>query len=94
MAIVINNTGQVKSSADQLSANSVKLNSVSESLEYILSEVKEYWEQSQQDAQTFSTGLQENIDKLSTIVSCNKEFSSAITNYMDVTEKISSTTVN
>lgn len=94
MALIqINDTATVKSKAEELASNSVQLESVRQSIEHVLMEVKEYWNQTQQDAQAFTKGLDENVKYLETVIGCNKDFSTTITNYMDVTEKVASTSV-
>lgn len=94
MALVINNTQQVKDYASQLATNAEKISSVQYSIDYILNELAEYWEQTQEDAQTFATGLKNNSSNLETIVECNKEFAVAIENYINATESTASTTVS
>lgn len=88
MALIkINNTGQVINDAEEVATNAVKINSVAESIDYILTEVKGYWEQSQQDAQNFYNGLLQNVGILKTIAECNKDFSTTITKYAENQEK-------
>lgn len=93
MALIqITNTQQAKTDAENLASSAVETESVIESIEYILSEIKQYWEESQQDAQTFSTGLETNVNTLKTIVECNKDFSAAITKYAENQEKTAQNT--
>lgn len=94
MALIkINNTGQVKNDAEEIATNAIKINSVAESIEFILTEVKGYWEQTQQDAQTFYTGLEQNVGILKTIAECNKDFSTTITKYAENQEKTGNNSV-
>lgn len=88
MALIkINNTAQAISDAEEIATNAIEINSVAESIEFILSEVKGYWEQTQQDAQVFSAGLEKNLETLNNIVECNKEFSQVITKYAENQDK-------
>lgn len=94
MALIqINDTALVKAKAEELASNSVQVESARQSIEHILMEVKEYWAQTQQDAQTFTTGLEQNVKFIETVIGCNKDFSTAIINYMNVTEKVANTGV-
>ena len=87
--ISINNIQNVVNSAEQLAALTTDLESARDSVEYILNEVKEFWSQTQQDAQTFSEGLTQNLESLKTMSECNKEFAQAITNYAESTNTTS-----
>lgn len=88
MALIkINNTAQAISDAEEIASAAVKINSVAESIEFILSEVKSYWEQTQQDAQTFYNGLEQNVGILKTIAECNKDFSQIVTKYAENQDK-------
>ena len=88
MALIkINNTMQAISDAEEIATNAVELNSVAESIEFMLNEVKSYWEQTQQDAQNFSKGLEKNIETIKSIVDCNKEFSQVVIQYAENQEK-------
>ena len=93
MAIVIKNTQQVREYAQQLATNAEKIKSSKGSIDYILSELAQYWEQTQQDAQAFATKLKDDSDKIGTIIECNQEFSRAMENYIDATEATSQNTV-
>lgn len=88
MALIkINNTAQAISDASELATNATELSSVTDSIEYILGEIGAYWEQSQEDAQSFTKGLEQNVETLQTIVECNKEFSQVIEKYAENQEK-------
>ena len=93
MAIIINNTATVKAKAEELLVEAEKLESVTQSIEYILGELNEYWSAGQDDQQTFYNGLKQNVEELETIHKCNYDFSNALVEYMEVTEKTSGTTV-
>lgn len=93
MAIIINNTALVKSKAEELITEAEKIESVKTSIEYILSELNEYWNAGQDDQQAFYNGLKQNMTELETIHVCNTEFSNAMIEYMEVTDKTSATTV-
>ncbi len=93
MAIIINNTQQVKEYAQELASNAERISSVKDSIDYILNELAEYWEQTQEDAQSFSEGLRSESNTLGTIVECNKEFAMAMENYITATEATSQTSV-
>lgn len=93
MAIIINNTATVKSNAEELKTESVKIESIKDSIEFILSELNEYWNAVQEDQQVFYKGLQTDKEALEIVKSCNDEFSDAIIEYMEVTDKTSSQTV-
>ena len=93
MAIVIRNTQQVREYAQQLATNAEKIRSSKGSIDYILSELAQYWEQTQQDAQKFSTRLKENSETIGTIIECNQEFARALENYIDATEATAQNTV-
>lgn len=92
--IAIKDTASVISSAEELNLLSFDIDSARESIEHILNEVKEYWEQTQQDAQTFSTGLEKNVESLKSITECNKEFSVAVRNYAEKQESTSQQSVS
>ncbi len=89
MAIIINNTSSVKTMADNLLTETKKIESVKESINYILSELNEYWAANQEDQQTFYKGLQDNVAALETISSCNNEFSNSLVEYMNATDATS-----
>lgn len=94
MALIkINNTAQAISDAEEVATTTVELKSAASSIEFILNEVKSYWEQTQQDAQTFSEGLQKNVEKLNNIVECNNEFSQVVIKYAENQEKTGQKTV-
>ena len=88
MAIIINNSDLVKEDATALAANSVQIDSIRHSIDFILGELAEYWEQTQQDAQAFTTGLKDESKYLTNIVECNKAFAEAITSYITATENV------
>lgn len=79
--IVINDEQKAISDALEIANSAVELSSVTESIEYILGEIGSYWEQTQNDAQTFKTGLDTNVKTLQSIVECNKEFAQVIEKY-------------
>ena len=91
--IIINNTDQVKSDAEELITTTAKIDSVKESIEYILDELNAYWEATQTDQQAFYSGLKADAEALTTIDECNIEFANAMIEYMDVTKDVSSQTV-
>lgn len=94
MALIkINNTAQAISDAEEITTNTVKIDSCADSIEYILNELKQYWEQTQEDAQSFSDGLRKNVEKLKTIVECNKEFAEVIKQYAELEDKTGQKTV-
>ena len=93
MAIIINYTATVKAKAEELVAEAEKIESVTQSIEHILGELNEYWSAVQEDQQTFYNGLKQNVSDLETIHKCNYDFSNAIVEYMEVTDKTSATTV-
>ena len=93
MAIIINNTATVKSKAEELIIEAEKIQSVAESIEYILGELNEYWSAVQEDQQTFYNGLKQNVTDLDTIQKCDYDFANAIIEYMEVTDKTSATTI-
>lgn len=93
MAIIINNTETVKNKAEELITESTKLQSVRESIDYILNELNEYWSATQQDQQSFYNELKNNMENLETVYTCNQEFADAMIEYMEVTNKTSQTTV-
>ena len=92
--ISINDTAKAISDAQELATNAVQIDSVRESLEYILNEVKAYWEETQQDAQKFSSGLSKNVINLQSMVECNKEFANVITKYAEAQGKTAEQTVS
>lgn len=93
MAIIINNTSVVKQNAEELISESEKMSSVKDSIEYILGELNEYWEATQQDQQTFYNGLKSDVEALATVHTCNSEFANSMIEYMEVTEKTSQETI-
>ena len=90
---LINNTSAVRTQAERLAANSIKLESVKHSIEYALNESRQSWEQSQADATKFTTELDKDIEYLENIIACNQEFAEAIENYMKATETTGSKTI-
>ena len=93
MAIIINNTDLVKSKAEELKTEAIDLRSVKESIDYILAELNEYWSAVQEDQQVFYKGLQEDMNALETIYTCDSEFADAMVEYMEVTKTTSQNTV-
>ena len=81
--IEINDPNDVIAEAEALATNTTSIDSVRESLEFILQELNEYWSQTGEAAQSYYTGLSTNVEKLTKIVECNKEFAQAITNYSE-----------
>ena len=70
-SIEIKDSANVINSAETLATQTVKMDSARESIQAILTELGQYWSQTQQDAQTFSKELQQNVEKMGTIVECN-----------------------
>jgi len=93
MAIIINNTATVKSASQDLITEAKKIESVKESIEYILNELNEYWSATQEDQQSFYKGLQDSVGSLETIHTCNQEFANAMIDYMEITDKTSANTL-
>ena len=91
--ITITDTVQTKSVAEELIVNTNELNSVKASIEFILTELNEYWEATQEDAQSFAAGLKDGTTALETICTCNKNFANAINAYVDAQAKTASNTV-
>lgn len=92
-SIEIKNVSKVISSAETLASGTVKLDSARESIDYILNELNQYWAETQQDAQTFAEGLKKNVERIQTMVECNKEFATAITNYAEAQQKTSTSAI-
>ncbi len=88
--IIITNPDTAREQAEAIAANIAQIKSVKSSIEYILKELAEYWEQTQQDAQAFSGELTKNAEKLDVIISCNTEFAENMVSYISATEQISS----
>ena len=74
MAIIINDTATVKAKAEELVAETEKIESVTQSIEHILGELNEYWSAVQEDQQTFYNGLKQNVSDLETIHKCNYDY--------------------
>lgn len=94
MALIdITDTAGVKAKAETLITEAEKIQSVKDSIDYILSELNEYWSAVQEDQQVFAKNLKENVTSLETIYTCNQEFSHSMIDYMEVTDKTSAQTV-
>ena len=91
--IIITDTATVKTSSEELAENANEIKSLAQSISYALNEVRSAWEQSQEDAKSYSDGLQKGAEYLELIESCNRDFANAIQNYMEATEKTGSQTV-
>lgn len=91
--IAIKNTTVVKREAENLITQTEKIESVKDSIKWILMEIKNYWAETQEDQQAFAKGLEENTQVLENIIACNNDFSQAIIQYMEVTDKTSQTTI-
>lgn len=87
MKIQIKDTARVKSEADLLQANAAKMQEIQAEIENILSSVKSYWDQNQEDAQKFYGELKTNSARLKTIYENSSEFSSAMTEYINYVER-------
>ena len=94
MKIEINNTATVKSEASALIEHSIGLDSVAESIESAIEELKQYWEITQDDASWFYDTLKQKATDLRDIVGCNKNFANVIINYAEKQEKTSQNTIN
>ena len=94
MNIEITDTKAIINDANTLLEDVVELESVKDSIEYILNEIKEYWEQTQEDAAAFYEDLRKNVDTLSELLKCNKEFATAISEYAESQEKVSQNSIN
>lgn len=94
MTIRILDSKRIINDAATLLQDVVELESTKQSLEYILNEIKEYWEQTQEDAAYFYEELKNNIEVLSKILNHNKEFANAITDYAESQTKTSEKTIN
>jgi len=94
MALIkITDTEKAKGDAQEILVETVKLESASTSINQILREIKSYWEQTQQDAQSFSEDLGNEIETLNNIIKCNNDFSDIIMNYALNQEKTGQRTV-
>lgn len=91
--IQIKDTNAVKKEAQILITEANKLKNIKETIESILSELNEYWNSSQEDQQAFYSELLNDTRRLQFIYEDNVEFSNAITDYMDITEKTSNTKI-
>jgi hypothetical protein len=93
MAIIINDTATVKSKSSDLISEAVKIESVKDSIDYVLNELNEYWNATQEDQQIFYNGLKSSVAELEIIHTCNQEFANAMIEYMEVTDKTSAKTL-
>ena len=93
MDIKINNTRNVINESNALIESSIELDSVAESIDYAVEELKQYWELTQDDASWFYETLKQNAKDLKEIVGCNKDFANVIINYAERQEKTSQTTI-
>ena len=94
MKIEVSDTKTAIQDANTLLIDVKELSSVRDSLEYVLHELKDYWEQTQEDAAAFYNDLNNNIQILSEILNHNKEFANAIIDYAESQEKTSANTIN
>lgn len=86
MKIQIRDTEKVKSESDLLQASAIQLQEIQTEIENILTTVKNYWDQNQEDAQKFYGELKTNSERLKTIYENSKEFASAMTEYINYVE--------
>ena len=91
MNISITNTSAAVTNAEKLLHITNEINSVKESIQYILGELSEYWAATQEDQQSFYGSLEKGVMGLEKIVQCNKDFSNAVMEYV---EAISTTSQN
>ena len=93
MEIIITNTAAAVNNAENLLHLTNEINSVKESIQYILGELSEYWAATQEDQQSFYKGLESGVNGLENIIQCNKDFSNAIIEYVNVLESTSQNSV-
>ena len=91
--IVITNIDTVKADATELRDQAAKLEEIKTTIDTALNETKTAWEQSQADAQKYSQELTDDMKYLTELISCNKDFSVAIINYIEATKTTSTKTI-
>ncbi|MBQ9834293.1 MAG: hypothetical protein IJO33_03785 [Bacilli bacterium] len=87
MKIQIKDTSKVKTESESLQDNAAKMQEIQNEIENILSSLKSYWDQNQEDAQKFYGDLKTNSARLKTIYENSSEFSSAMIEYINYVEK-------
>lgn len=92
--ISIADTKRAIDSSEKLIACAAQLDSIRINIQDILQEIKLYWEQTQQDAQTFATNLEEHAKFIEEFAVNSKDLASVITKYARKQEQTSSNTVN
>ncbi len=88
----INNTSVVLENASIIMENSIKMASVTESVQYILTVLDNIWAENQ-DQLSFKSGLVTNNDNLNEIIKNNKLFSQYIQDYIEMVKQEGSETV-
>lgn len=91
--ITIFNTKEAIESSEKLIACANQLDSVRINIQDILQEIKLYWEQSQQDAQTFATNLEGHAKFIGEFAVNSKDLASVVTKYAKKQEQTSSNTI-
>ena len=89
MKIEINDPATVKTEAEMLIESSYQIDSVAESVEVAIEELKQYWEITQDDASWFYDSLKQKAIDLRDIVKCDQTFANVITNYAEKQDKTS-----
>ena len=92
--IEINNVESVISDAEALSTCAASIESVRESLRYILNEIYEYWKGNGEAPKAFHSELNRNVNTLEKIVSWDKRFAAAIISYSEAQQKQSQNVIN
>ena len=91
--LIINNTSVVLENASIIMENSIKMASITESIDYILHQViDKYWSENQ-DQLSFKNGLNTNMVNLNEIIKYNKLFSQYIQDYIEMIKQEGSETV-
>ncbi len=87
-------TAQAKEQADMLLKNALDIDSVLDSINYIINEVKTNWYQEATDAHYYTSNLEKDVQLLAQVSAENKEFGNSIVNYVAAAEANSNKTID
>ncbi len=94
MGKIETSTAQAKEQADMLLKNALDIDSVLDSINYIINEVKTNWYQEATDAHYYTSNLEKDVQLLAQVSAENKEFGNSIVNYVAAAEANSNKTID
>ena len=86
-------TTEAKEQAEMLLKNALDIDSVLNSISFIINEVKTNWYQEATDAHYYTSNLEKDVQLLEQVSKENKEFGNSIVNYVTAAETNSNKTI-